>query len=394
MTSEPIDQAAGGPTGLRARALGPDLTRGFMLLFIALANSHYFLRSPSVLGGFPQDGSAVDNAVVLLIAAFVDGRAFPLFGLLFGYGVAQIARRQAETGRDPRAVRRLLWRRSLFLIVAGFVDGLLFYVGDILAAYGVLLFAGVWALRWRDRTLIVVAILFLLLTSIPGDGSMTISADGPDATMLPPDLLAGVADRILFYPFIAFLGPIGFCCPFLIGLWAGRRRILERPAQHIRLLTWTAVLGIAASVAGGLPIALVLAGVVGKPSQDVLHLLGPLHDSSGVLGGFGYAALISMIALRIGRDHGLVAEAVAAVGQRSLTCYLIQSVVWVVAFTPYLADLSGELTITTTALLAGVTWLGTVGLAYWMHLRSYRGPMELLVRRVTYGRSAAAISAV
>lgn len=30
------------PTDISERALGPDLARGFMLLFIALANSHYF----------------------------------------------------------------------------------------------------------------------------------------------------------------------------------------------------------------------------------------------------------------------------------------------------------------------------------------------------------------
>src|SRR5690349_4354934 len=78
------------PTPLGTRALGPDLARGFMLLFIALANSHYFLQGSSVLGGYPRDGSAVDSAVTWLISTFVDGRAFPMFGVLFGYGVAQI----------------------------------------------------------------------------------------------------------------------------------------------------------------------------------------------------------------------------------------------------------------------------------------------------------------
>lgn len=34
------------------------------MLFIALANSHYFLRGSSVLGGFPQDGSTVDRVVI------------------------------------------------------------------------------------------------------------------------------------------------------------------------------------------------------------------------------------------------------------------------------------------------------------------------------------------
>ncbi|WP_225438745.1 DUF418 domain-containing protein [Candidatus Frankia nodulisporulans] len=98
MTSTPAQ-----PLALEARALGPDLARGFMLLFIALANSHYFLRGSSVLGGYPRDGSGLDAAVIWLIATFVDGRAFPMFGLLFGYGVAQIVRRQRERG--PRAVR-------------------------------------------------------------------------------------------------------------------------------------------------------------------------------------------------------------------------------------------------------------------------------------------------
>ncbi|MEU4396226.1 DUF418 domain-containing protein [Kribbella sp. NPDC023855] len=383
-----------GPTGLRGRALGPDLARGFMLLFIALANSHYFITADSVLGGFPQDGSGVDKVFVLLIATIVDGRAFPLFGLLFGYGVAQIARRQSEAGRDPRGVRRLLWRRSLFLVVLGFVDAMLFYVGDILAAYGVLLFLGVWAIRWKARTLLIVALLFFVVTSLPGGGSLAVSADAPDASMLPPDLFAAFEARIGVFPVIALLGPIGFAAPFLIGLWAGRRRVLEQPDNHLRLLIPTAVVGITASIAGALPVSLMLSGFIDKPSKDVLELIGPLHDSTGVLGGLGYAALIVLIARWIGRDHGRVTQAIAAVGQRSLSCYLTQSVVWTVAFTPYFGDLSGHLGVATTALLATMTWLGTVCLAYWMHLRSYRGPMETLVRRFTYGRSSGSIAAV
>ena len=47
----------------------------------------------------PAGRLAVDAAVTWLISTFVDGRAFPMFGLLFGYGVAQIVSRQ--TGREP-----------------------------------------------------------------------------------------------------------------------------------------------------------------------------------------------------------------------------------------------------------------------------------------------------
>jgi uncharacterized protein len=373
-----------GPTAPAARALGPDLARGFMLLFIALANSHYFLRGTSILGGYPQDGSTVDAAVAALIATFVDGRAFPMFGLLFGYGVAHIVRRQQQS--KPGAIRRLLWRRSLVLIVVGLVDALLFYVGDILAAYGVLLLLGAWLIRWKDRWLLLVGLAFFALGALPGDDSLAVSRSGPDSSMLPPDLATMFADRVPVALFVALLGPLGFACPFVVGLWAGRRRILEQPERHRTLLRATAIIGITAAVCGALPLSLAIAGVVPMPDRSTLELLGPLHDTTGVLGGFGYAALLSLIAVRLQPNRGRIVNAIAATGQRSMTCYLLQSVVWAATFTPFLLDLSGTLTVATTALLATATWTVTVLVADRMRRTGHRGPFEVFIRRVTYGR--------
>ncbi|TDX02981.1 DUF418 domain-containing protein [Kribbella sp. VKM Ac-2566] len=374
----------GGPTGLSERALGPDLARGFMLLFIALANSHYFIGGREYFGGFPTAGSPVDHGLGLLIATFVDGRAFPMFGVLFGYGVAQIVRRQRESGNEWWPIRKLLWRRSLVLIVLGFLHAMLLYIGDILAAYGVLLFLGVWALRWKDRWLFLVATAVLVLTALPSGDSLAGSTEGPDPSMLPASFLGQFPDRLVVQPFIAGLGWIGFVTPFLIGLWAGRRRILERPAEHLTLLRTTALLGLTIAILGALPVSLVVGSVLTRPSDHAVTILGPLHDATGVFGGFGYAALIVLIAHRMGDRQGPVTVAIAAVGQRSLTCYLAQSVVWAVVFTPYLLGLSDTLTTTTTALLAVATWLATVLLADRMRRADYRGPLELLIRRITY----------
>ncbi|WP_433167675.1 DUF418 domain-containing protein [Kribbella sp. CA-247076] len=379
--------AQGGPTGLTERALGPDLARGFMLLFIALANSHYFVYGATIFGGFPTDGSAVDRVVAFLLSTFVDGRAFPMFGLLFGYGVAQIVRRQRAAGQEWRPIRKLLRRRSLVLIVLGFLHAMLLYIGDILAAYGVLLFLGLWAIRWKDVWLFVVAAFVLVLTALPSDDSLSIATDTADPSMLPSTLLDQFAERIVVQPLIALLGPIGFVTPFLIGLWAGRRRILERPAEHLTLLRTTAVAGITVAIVGALPVSLVVGGVIDRPSHDTLSIIGPLHDTVGVFGGFGYAALIVLIALRLGDRRGRFTQAIVAVGQRSLTCYLAQSVVWAVVFTPFLLDLSRTLSTTTTALLAVATWLATVVLADRMRRRNYRGPFEILIRRFTYRSS-------
>jgi len=358
-----------------------------MLLFIALANSHYFLRGSTVLGGYPLDGSAVDSAVAWLVSTFVDGRAFPMFGLLFGYGVAHIVRRQE--GRRPRDVRRLLWRRALVLVVVGAVDAMLFFVGDILVAYGVLLLVGAWMVRWKDRWLVVIGAVFLVLVSLPEAGSLATSPDGPDASMLPPDPGGMFADRLPVALFVALGGPLGFICPYVVGLLAGRRRVLEEPERHRTLLAVTAAVGIGVAVLGAQPISLIHAGVLSVPDRSALEVLGPLHDSTGILGGFGYAALLSLLALRFKPRRGPVVEAIAATGQRSMTCYLMQSVVWAAVFTPFLLDLSGTLTVTGTAVLATATWTASVILADRMRRAGYRGPFEVLIRRITYGSKRA-----
>ncbi len=381
-----------GPVALSARVLGPDLARGGMLLFIALANSHYFLTGTSagatIRGGFPMAGSALDSAVTWVIATFVDGRAFPMFGFLFGYGVAHIARRRAASGATAREVRGLLRRRAAVLIAVGVVDGLLFYVGDILAMYGVLLLVGVFAVRWSDRWLLAVAGLLFVLTALPSASSSSVGTDPPDVAMLPPDLATQLAERPAAVAVVALLGPIGFACPYLLGLWAGRRRVLEQPERYRRLLTTVAAVGITVAVAGAQPVALMLAGVTPVPSADVLTLIGPLHDAAGVAGGLGYAALITLAARPLeglveGR-RGRLIDAVAATGQRSMTCYLLQSVVWATVFTPYLLDLAGTLSVAATALLAVATWVASVVVADALARRGRRGPFEVLVRRVTY----------
>jgi uncharacterized protein len=92
-----------------------------------------------------------------------------------------------------------------------------------------------------------------------------------------------------------------------------------------------------------------------------------------------------LLAVRLpSRRHRPVVDALAATGQRSMTCYLAQSVVWALAFTPFLLDLAGTLTVSTTALLACLTWMLTVVLADWMRRAGHRGPVEVLIRRVTY----------
>ncbi|MGU3293965.1 DUF418 domain-containing protein [Williamsia sp. M5A3_1d] len=370
------------PLAPAQRSLAPDLARGVMLLAIALANSHYFLTAPEIRGGYPQSESILDRSVAWTLSTFVDGRAFPMFGFLFGYGVALLARRHGELGR--RGVRRLLRRRAAALIAVGVIDGLLFFVGDILAMYGVLLFAGMWAIWWGDRVLIGLAALVFAIGCVPGGVGSPVSPDGPGPEMLPHDITALLAERPPAIVFVALLGPVGFLGPFLLGLVAGRHRILERADEYRVLLAFTSTIGILVAVLGAQPAALFVSGVTGEPSQGVLAAMSTLHDQSGVLGGVGYAASIAVVASRVRR--GRVVEALSAVGQRSMSCYLMQSVAWAILFTPFALDLSGTLTVASTAGVATAVWLVSVIVADVLRRHDRRGPFEVFLRQVTYGR--------
>lgn len=96
-----------------------------------------------------------DRAVTLVQMTLVDGRAYPMFGALFGYGIVQLLRRHSA---GAAAGRSLVRRRAGWLIVIGFGHALLLFSGDIIGAYGLLglVLAGM-LVGAPDRRLLLVA---------------------------------------------------------------------------------------------------------------------------------------------------------------------------------------------------------------------------------------------
>jgi uncharacterized membrane protein YeiB len=78
--------------------------------------------------------------------------------------------------------------------------------------------------------------------------------------------------------------------------------------------------------------------------------------------------------------------AISALGQRSMSGYLFQSVSWMVLLAPFTLNLGDRLgnTAFTAAGAAIVVWTISVIAAYQMNKHSYRGPAETLLRRLTY----------
>jgi len=349
-----------------------------MLLLIALAHTHLFTE---FLAGPANTPTTADQITTAFTVMFVDLRSYPLFAALFGYGVAQIYRRRSEQAHPWPRTRGLLRRRGLWMIAFGLVHTMLLFPADILAVYGLVTLLLVGVLRLSDRTLVILAAAWLPLAM--ATHSLVAATTGRDMPLLPD----GVADEFLFrvslFAVLSVLMFVSTLVPFLIGVLAARYRILEQPQEHLRLLRRTAAVGIPVAVLGGLPLALDKAGVWTDATAGDMMITSALHQVSGYAGGLGYAALIALIAVRCSVRPGPVTNALSALGQRSMTFYLAQSVAWAALFSSYTLNLPMTSPFVGVGVAVAV-WLTTVLLADLMRRRGVRGPAEVALRHLTY----------
>jgi uncharacterized membrane protein YeiB len=170
----------------------------------------------------------------------------------------------------------------------------------------------------------------------------------------------------------------------VLGWIAARRGLLDDPAAHRRTLVRIAVWGIAIGAVGGLPTALAFTGVLPVPAMNSWMLSG-FDQLTGVAGGAGYAAAFGLLALRIGSRPGRIASAIAGVGRRSLSFYLLQSVLFAPLLTAWGFGLGQHAGTAIAFAIAVGVWLLSVVIAAVMDARNARGPAERLLRRLTYG---------
>ncbi|WP_280436705.1 DUF418 domain-containing protein [Nocardia carnea] len=406
-----IDQATRDPAprGGAARIPGPDLARGFMLLLIALANTAYYLYGGqrSASGAHPVDGSALDTVVQGVLITAVDLRVYPMFAFLFGYGLVMIARRQEQRGLSEKQVRSVIQRRNVWLIGFGAVHALLLWGGDILGAYGLTGLVLVWLfLRRTDRTLLawagvgtaVVAVVAglsilgavaVLSGEDSGNGFDPGFANAAYASISAESYLDSAVARMTMWPVqVTFVqGLFGMVVPvsILLGFWAARRRVLERPQEHRRLLWVTAIAGIAVGWSFGLVHALAHAGVISGMEPAMAALAAP-QMATGLACGLGYVAVFGLIGGRLAdRRLGPIAYAVTAVGKRSMTCYLAQSVLCAPLLAAWGLGLGAVLGSASMAAFAVGVWIVTAAYAVLLERRASPGPAETLLRRLVYG---------
>ncbi|MEV4400468.1 DUF418 domain-containing protein [Nonomuraea sp. NPDC049607] len=369
------------PPPTRVRALAPDLARGVMLLLIALAHAPTFV-SDADLG--PSALNTVSQFLKVLVA---DNLARTMFVFLFGYGLGQLAGSQFAQGSDWPSVRKLLRRRGFWLLVIGFLHATLLVPIDIVATYGMALLIMAPMIRARDSVLLwTAAISFVPATAIVAWTTVRAhaAAAGGHPESLPPLMKDDFASQLLFHlvmwpakaPGMVLLVVPGIA----IGIWAARRRIIDDPELHVVLLRRVTVSFLTLAVVGRLPMALISTGAW---TTDSTWLPAIVHTIAGYAGGIGLAAAMGLIAVKIGGNRGRLTTALVALGQRSLSFYLFQSVVFYALFYPFTLDLADAMGGAAAHAIGVAVWLLSIVLADWMRRVGHRGPCEIALRRLS-----------
>ncbi|MGJ3507821.1 DUF418 domain-containing protein [Enemella sp. A6] len=396
------------------------MSRGLVLLGIAIANVTVawlmFGGGPAgPFGAVPQN--TADVVVGVFNAMFVHQRGLPMFSALLTYGLGLLLTRDARRGTPFGQARGRLLKRYLMLAAIGAVHMVFIFVGDVLVAYGLIAsMIALLFLRTSDKTLLRLAIIIYAVVAAGVlalfAGELWLRASYPEALTMINDAITNDSAFSLVessYPMklltglLALFGTalggflfqgITFAPVMLIGFVAGRRWLLNDPDQHLRLLRIIGYGGIAVSILGGLPVGLMTMGVLGEQPW----LMSPIGLSliTGLPGGLATIALITLACRRWQPRAGgptrpipLPVQMLQALGARSLSGYLFQSVVFFALLPPVTLGLAGRLGIATGSLLAAGVWFVSLIGAWLLARAGKRGPAETLHRWMINGRRSA-----
>ena len=399
-----------GTRGLRFPA--PDVSRGLMLLFIALANVPFW----TIVTRSSVPGDAVDTAWLWLRTLLVDHRAYPLFSLLFGFGLATMVNRRiasgtqsylqslpgVDAGREPTSqeeawareqatvdARRLVRRRGAWMILFGAAHAALFS-GDIIGTYGLaaVVFAGWLTRKHRKRAMAVSAVVTAATISTMYTMGSHVAAQGLTAAAVMKQGAGESATTLLSYVFGSVTSWAGISVatvPFSMvvpAMFLGARLadtdFIAHPERYRRLLTAVGLGGLGIGAAGGIGYGIWATG------GTLASWSAPLHEVTGLAGACGWLALLALYAggpRPDGRLTGL-RKLASNVGRRSMTAYLSQTFLFATIFLalPALTGMELHLGEAWAAGIAVAVWLATVGLCAVLERGGHAGPFETLLR--------------
>jgi len=386
------------PVRRNRRIEAVDILRGLAVLGMLTVNMLDFSGYSRLS---PQEMGTAHRLTVLFIRFFAQGKFYPLFAFLFGWGTA-VQMRRAEERKE--AFVPLYLRRLIVLVLIGTAHAVLIWEGDILVIYALL---GLPLLLFKERSergILLTAIACLLISvllSTPGPAasirewhSRAVSSlahrliEGYQADVYANGSYLAVTEQRLVnlafrYSNLIYWVPQVFGM-ILLGMYAGRRRLLRAGTDHLNLFRRTMWIGLII----GVPLTLLSLGATEWPDLIPTAYRELATRGARMTGGtaLSLAYTFGVVLLTRKRTWMQKLSSFALVGRTALSNYLLQSVVCTLVFYGYGLGLYGELGPAVTGFLTLLLFSAQMGLSRRWLERHPSGPTEWVWRSLTYGR--------
>jgi uncharacterized protein len=360
-------EPSSAPLAPADRLAALDILRGLALFGVMAINVVFEFRV-SIFAQFLPPGtitSPVDRAVETVLDQVVSLKAFALYSLLFGVGLAIQFDRLAGKGRTVLLVRRLL-----VLLAIGLVHLTLIWNGDILTEYalaGLIVLPFLSGPRWLLATggllFLGLYLSFYLSRLLPLPNATWMAAHIAEAGRVYgtggfTDVLSfRIAELRAIAPLHVWVFPRTLAL-FLFGTLIWRTAVLQRAADNRGLLFCSALAGFVLTIDAGRALSTVTLAIA-------------------------YGALIIAI---VSTPFGARLLGWAApLGRMAFTNYLAQSLIFGFLFYGYGLGFFGRLGASTALAFGVAVYVAQVIFSRWWLKRYQFGPVEWLWRTLMYG---------
>lgn len=387
-----------------------DVLRGFALFGILLVNMDYFIHPfQTILIPLPETVVGIERAVAWFVKFFAEGKFYSIFSFLFGYGFTIMMMRSEDHQTNFLPI---VLRRYLVLFIIGLVHAFFIWVGDILALYSLLGFVLILFRKAKPKTLIIWVVVLLavpLLFTLLGATAIELGKSFPQGreeieksftqqeVMYKKDIdrayqvyptgsfIEITKQRAYDMRFMSFatifIGP-SVLAMFLIGMYFGKRQILQNLASNIPLFKKIFWWGL-------------IIGVIGNFTYSSLILSLPRFEPTFTLFIASFGQVVGAPALSLffiaafalllnSNQNNNLLNYLAAPGRMALSTYLLQSIICTTIFYGYGFGLFGKVGKVTGLILVIVIYGIQIFITnLWMKKFQY-GPAEWLWRWLTY----------
>lgn len=373
------------------RIVSIDRMRGFSLFGIFLVNMISFHSPLFDINPETWWEGPLNRTTYILIDVFVQASFYPLFAMLFGYGLVILRERTLQKNQKfyPMALRRLT-----ILLLMGAIHALFVWEGDILFTYAVCGFAFLLLISWSAKRLLVTGMLIYVIPNLillmmlgaavilGGSGESALydqeAAEQAIAIYQTGSFSEITGQRIaewtenngafgfLFYFITIF--PL-----FLIGAAAAKKRLFENVEEKKRKI------GIYAAALAFLGLLLKILPYI----TDRNLMTDYLQDIfGGAMLAMAYAFLIALIS--VNKKFDKMFAPLEAAGRLSISNYLFQSILSTLIFYQYGLGYYGKISLFAGSVLALLIYSFQLAASSWWVSRYYYGPVEWLWRVGTH----------